>query len=372
LNALHPALTFDAAAEIYRTIRTISSTPGAVTARYVSKNTEKGYVGQLKSLSLFFGETKLEDIDWCSMRKYQEARVAGAAPFVRYRRPQDAKPRVLKDGTMLPPKGKTPCPAKPQQVNQEMQLLKRLKKLAGCWSNEDQNWFRHLQKEETDAQRALTPEEQCLWLEMCRAKQRWALILWYCLVAFHTTASTNELRGLRLGDVHLEQEFIVIPWASAKNKYRKRTISIDDPEALWALQRLVERAHELGSVEPLHYLFPAWDPRKNAYIPEQPMSGSGLKKKWEELRAATGLTWFRPYDTRHTGATRMAEDGTPVDIIMARMGHVTEEMRQHYTHISIAAQRRWMRSRPDRGYRFQPQPVRPSDANRMMSWGGRG
>lgn len=93
-------------------------------------------------------------------------------------------------------------------------------------TTEDQNWFKHLQKTESDAQRALTPEEQALWVDMCRAKQRWNLILWYSLLAFHTTASTNELRGLRLGDISIPQELITIPWGSAKNRYRRRTISL--------------------------------------------------------------------------------------------------------------------------------------------------
>jgi integrase len=347
--------------------------PGAVTARYVKRNTEKAFDNQVKSVGLFFGGRRLEEIDWCSMREYQKARIAGVEPFVRYRRPQDAKSRTLKDGTIVPAKGKESCRAKPQQVNQEMQLLKRLKKFAGCWTAEDQRWFKYLQEEESDAERALTPEQQTLWLEMSRAKERWSVIFWYCLVAFHTTASTNELRGLRLGDVRRKQEVIVIPWPCAKNKGRKRTITIDDPDADWGLKLLLERAAELGATEPQHYLFPAWDPRANRYLPEQPMSNSGLKRKWEELQEATGLENFRAYDTRHTGITRMAENGVPIDVIMSRAGHLSDVMRQHYTHISQAAQRRWMRDASHRGYwqqrppemGFAPRPARAMDEAAM-------
>ncbi len=334
----------------------MDSLPGALTARYVRRNTEKAYKNQAKSVSLEFGSTRLVDIDHVSMREYQRKRVAGDPPFHRFRRPQDAKPRPQKDGTVLPPLGKTPCPAKPQQVNQEMQLLKRLKAFAGCWTPKDQKMFRYLQEEESDVPRALTPEEQSTWLDMCRTQERWNLILWWSLVGFHTTMSTNEERGLRLGDVRLQQELIAVPWPCAKNRARKRTITVDDADAMWALESLVERAHALGSSEPQHYLFPAWDPRTNSYVPTAPMSGSGLKKKWQEVRDATGLLDFRPYDTRHTGITRGAEEGLPIDIIMRRAGHLSEEMRQHYTQISEAAQRRWMRGGPDRGYRRPPQP----------------
>lgn len=336
--------------------------PGSLTARYIRVNTETAFRNQVKSVSLFFGDTKLEDIFWGNMKDYQRARIAGDAPwFHRHRRPQDAKPRLLKDGTVLPPKGRISCPAKPQQVNQEMQLLKRIMTFAGCWRADDKKYFKYLQEEESDVARALTPDEQHAWLDMCRAQERWSLILWWCLVAFHTTMSTNELRGLRLGDVRLQQELIVVPWPCAKNKARKRTITIEDPDAVWALQCLLERAKDMGSIEPRHYLFPAWDPRKNVYIVERPMSGSGLKKKWQEVREATGLLKFRAYDTRHTGITRSAEDGLPVDVIMRRAGHLSDEMRDHYTQISDAAQRRWMRGGPDRGYRRPPQSSRPGD-----------
>jgi hypothetical protein len=64
------------------------------------------------------------------------------------------------------------------------------------------------------------------------------------------------------------------------------------------------------------------------------MSNSGLKKLWQEVREATGLLQFRPYDTRHTAITRYAESGTPVAVIMALAGHISPRMNQHYTHIS--------------------------------------
>lgn len=73
------------------------------------------------------------------------------------------------------------------------------------------------------------------------------------------------------------------------------------------------------------------------------MTSSGLKKLWNELRSVTGLTWFRPYDTRHTAITRMAERGMPIALIMARAGHVSARMSEHYTHISLSAQRKWER-----------------------------
>ena len=94
-----------------------------------------------------------------------------------------------------------------------------------------------------------------------------------------------------------------------------------------------------------------------------------LKKLWQEVRNASGIAWFRPYDTRHTGATRMAESGVPPEIIMRRLGHASDRMRQHYTHIFEQAQRMWPRGshtsepsvarRENAPPRFAPQSERP-------------
>jgi integrase len=335
-------LSFTRAAEIFMQLRSVAATPGAISARYVRKNTEKGYKRHKESLELFFVGMTLGEIRWFHMRAYQQARVAGAPPFVRYRRPQDAKPQIKRGIIIAPAKGKTPCPAKPQQVNQELAFLKRLKLLAGCWTDEDDKYFEHLQEDESEIPRALTPDEQARWLDISRCQERWNLVHWYSILAFHTCASTNELRALRLGDINIFQRLISVPWPGAKNKYRHRDIAIESADALWALERLIARARDLGATDPQHYLFP-FRTCRGEWKPERPASGSFLKKTWEEVRAASGLTWFRPYDTRHTAATRLAEDGKPIDIILARMGHVDDRMRRHYTHISVQAQRRWLR-----------------------------
>lgn len=340
LDALTSDLEFDRAAAAYMAMRSIAAAPGAISARYVRRNTEKGYRRHARSLSLFFSGLTLGAIEWHHMRAYQEARSAGAPPFIRRRRPHEEP---------------GPCPVKPQQINQELAFLKRLKRLALCWTPADDRYYRELQEEESDAQRALTPEEQALWLDMARSRERWSLIYWYSLVAFGTTMSTNELRQLRLCDVNLPHRLVEVPWAAAKNRYRRRTIPVEDGEVLWALEELLARAHELGARQPHDYLFPFRDPRANCYVPSRHMSESGIKRLWEEVRHATGLTWFRPYDTRHTGATRLAEQGVPVDVMMARMGHVSERMRTHYVHIAQSVQRQWLRGGsgtgdPGRGY----------------------
>lgn len=337
LRALTPDLAFESAAQIFIQLRTLETAPG-LGARYARRNTIKAYERQKKSLELFFGGMPLREIHWWNLRAYQEARLAGKDPFVRYRRPQDAKPG--KDGR--PPKGMSPCPAKPGQVNHEVGFLKRLKALAGCWSAEDDKYYCPLQRDQNEVQRSLTPEEQSLWIDACRARDRWNVILWYSVVAFDTCASVGELRQLRLPDVNLRHQLLNVPWPASKNRFRHREIVLESADTLWALEQLLRRAWEMGARDPQHYLFPFRN-RRGESDPTKAASESFLKKLWQEVRDASGLKWFRSADTRHTGATRLAEAGVDVRIIMRRMGHCSPRMQEHYTHICEQAQRRWLR-----------------------------
>lgn len=46
------------AAERYMSLRSVASTPGAVSARYIRHNTEKDYASKLRSVQLFFGSMR--------------------------------------------------------------------------------------------------------------------------------------------------------------------------------------------------------------------------------------------------------------------------------------------------------------------------
>ena len=236
-------LTFTDAAARYMRLRSVQQSAGPLSGRYIRPKTEQDYAGKLRSVALFFGDVRLRDIHWYNMRAYQEARIVGEAPFIRKRQPHRKEPQR--------------CPAKPKQINQEMALLKQLKVRASCWTTDDEAYFEYLQETESDdVQRALTPEEQHLWLATCRSNARWNTVLWWSLLSFHCCTGTNELRGLRIADVDLPGAVIRVPWSAAKNPHRRRIIPIEDPDALWALECLLDRARDLGAAAPSHYLFP--------------------------------------------------------------------------------------------------------------------
>ena len=167
----------------------------------------KSYRRHAKTLALFFECTPLNKITINHVRDYQEARVQGGAPFIRRRRPHEAP---------------APCPCKPQQVNQELGFLRCVMQRAGCKMDSLQ-FYEELREPETDIPRALSPEEHRLWLDVSRQKERWFLIHWYSVLAFETTMSTNELRGLRIGDIDLHHRIVSVPWAASKNKHRHRS-----------------------------------------------------------------------------------------------------------------------------------------------------
>ena len=102
----------------------------------------------------------------------------------------------------------------------------------------------------------------------------------------------------------------------------------------------MHRAMNLAGGMPHHYLFPYGRNGGHSYDPSRPMSDSGLKKLWHEVRTEAGMPWLRPYDLRHTAITRLAEDGTSISTIMSLAGHISRKMQQHYTTISMSAKRK--------------------------------
>ena len=305
--------------------------------------TSDSYQQYVRALKLFFADMTLRDIRLDHLTAYQKARFAGAEPFIRYRRPQDAKARQVGD-TIIPAKGVTPCPAKPKKVNQELGTLIRILKRTGLWTEQHSDLYQQLPEDIAEIPRALAPEEQHRWLEAAMSHPRWQVVFWYSLLAFDTCMSTNEIRSLRLQDINLPLRTVTVPVAGSKNKYRHRTILMGDQSAFSALECLIQRANKLGSCRPDHYLFPwrlsagTWDDtrttRLGVYDPTKSMGESGIKKAWEEVRQATGLTWFRQYDCRHTAITRLAEAGVALPFIMKRAGHVSKQMTEHYTHLA--------------------------------------
>jgi integrase len=344
---LDPELSFADAAQLWLDARTLPG--GASRARYVSPRTLQDDGDYIAALQRFFSCLRLSEIHVGHLRQYQEMRSRGelgvpeetvvARCAKQYRLTveelrSDAERWAVAQARVQAARR----PVGPVKINQELGLLCRILKRAQLWTPELEDCYQPLRIDPPDVPRALSPEEQQRFLEVAASREEWRLVYWYALLAFETTASNCEMRSLRLGDLNLFQQVLMVRSAGAKNRFRVRTIPLSE-NALWAAHRLHERALALGSASPEDCLFPFGE-RRNHYNPRKPMTNSGIKTEWGQVRRAACLRWFRIHDLRHTAITRMAEAGVPIAIIMSLAGHISPRMSQHYTQISEAAKRK--------------------------------
>jgi integrase len=65
----------------------------------------------------------------------------------------------------------------------------------------------------------------------------------------------------------------------------------------------------------------------------QPMKKSTLESRWDRIRDAAGLTDFRWHDLRHSCASFLAQNGSTLLEIGARLGHKSPSMTMRYAHL---------------------------------------
>jgi integrase len=321
-------------------------------ARFVSDRSLDDFTEYHRALGRFFGELVLKEIHLGHLRQYQEDRstgLLGPTPqelFPRFARVLAKKMGVAVEALQENAEMKAIVDAQiaaypqrevnPNKVNQELGMLIRIMKVAGVWTPHMDESYEPLQHVESDIPQALTPDEQDWFLR--KAREISEFVYCYAVLGIHATLSTKEERSLRIGDVNPDSGIVMVRNEAAKNKYRIRTIPLT-AEAVWAVQRLIDRANSLGSTSPQHYLMP-FRVVRGQFDPNQPMTVSGIKYQWNEIRRAACLPWFTPYDLRHTGCTRYAEDGISIHVLLSMAGHMSRKMQQHYIHISEAAKRK--------------------------------
>lgn len=319
---LNASMSFSEAFEVWIAQRVIHESGPWAKARYISQRTERDLRQYARAAARFFQTLQLGEIHAGHLRAYQTARALNLLRIDG----ADVQPWEQRAGANL--------------IRKEVGTVVRVMKAAGVWTQQLGECYERVQPVENDVPRAMTPDEQHRWMHVAASRPEWQLIYQWSIMALQTTAATNELRALRLGDIFLENGTLQIRNEGAKNKFRVRTIPFQSPEIVWALGGLIDRAKRLGANGPHCYLFPLHI-TADRYDPLQPMTVWGIRKPWEAVREAAGLAWLRPYDLRHTAITRLAEAGAPAAVIMSYAGHVSMRMLQHYTAISMQAKRRW-------------------------------
>jgi integrase len=229
-------------------------------------------------------------------------------------------------------------------VNNELLVLTAVLKNARLWSALREN-YEALPVLKRGPGQALTPEQTTKLIETAKTNDHWFVALCATVLAYATGCRSGEIKKLQLGDLVLDgnQPYIRLRAENTKGR-RSRDPALNDL-GLWAVNHLVTRARLLGASEPQHHLLPA-DLSKHTKKSDPLYGGIGFDptrhrtswdSAWEALKQAAGLPGFRFHDLRHTHITHAIEEGVPIEVAMAQVGHVTPEMTRYYTHLGSNA-----------------------------------
>lgn len=229
-------------------------------------------------------------------------------------------------------------------VNNEMLVLTAVLKNARLWAALDEN-YEPLPVLKRGPGQALTPEQTAKLIETAKTNDHWFVALCATVLAYATGCRSGEIKKLQLGDLALDggQPYIRLRAENTKGR-RSRDPALNDL-GLWAVNHLVARAQLMGASEPRHHLLPA-DLSKHTKKSDPLYGGIGFdptrhqtswNSAWETLKKEAGLPGFRFHDLRHTHITHAIEEGVPIEVVMAQVGHVSPEMTRHYTHLGSNA-----------------------------------
>jgi integrase len=226
-------------------------------------------------------------------------------------------------------------------VNHETNLIAQVLKYCDLWEFIGKH-FRQLPPAEWRPPKVLTHDEEERFFRVAASNPDWSVAYWTVSLTNNTSAAGSELRTLQLKHIFIEGEWqhnpkIHIPDRTAKNQFRARVIPLNEV-ALHKLNRILERARSHGLNHPEHYLFPKRIAR-NRYDVTQPASRSFIRKAFKEMREATGFPWLQPRNFRNQVITKLFENGTPDETIMAIAGHQSINMSRYYSQIRMDAKK---------------------------------
>jgi len=299
--------TFPEAAKVWQSVRRNSNS--------LRERTHESVDDYVSALTRFFKRTTMSSITPGMLKSYQMARKANAI--------------IVNDKVQRPWKR----PAGHSRINHEINLLEQMLKACNEWEKV-KPYYSRLKEENWSPRQILSEkEEEQLFRKVAGYPEA---ELAYCVAAItnNTTASGIELRGLKLENIFLRQQGeiseIYIPPEACKNDSRPRKIALNEV-ARWAVGKVYKRAIKLGSTKPEHYLFP-FRIKRCKYDPERQATRWFLRCSWNHLREISGFTDLRPHDLRHHAITRMLENGVDGDLVNAISGHVSQRMREFYSH----------------------------------------
>jgi integrase len=305
---------------------------------YISEKTRYEYELNIKTLSSFFGELRLQEIDGDLVRAYQRMRQQKCGAF---------------------------------SINHECGVLCQIRKRIGMPLAD----YQPLPLPKAERGRALSHEERERLFRIAKENPHWEAAYLFAVISVNTSAGPKETYTLRLKDVDLERGTIRIQPHGAKNIHRVRTIPLND-EALRAAARAVDRANELGSNLPEHYLFPfrirGGNIHQALYDPNRHQTS--FKTAWLALRECAQLPGFRMYDLRHHAITSLLENpNISEEVVEDIAGHVSRRMKKRYSHIRMEYKRAAVEAilakkpvKSEKSTKLAPQPQEVAELAAML------
>lgn len=268
---------------------------------HISPRTFLDYHNYIKTLSAFFREMLIPEIDGDQLRMYQRARRQKAGPGL---------------------------------INKELGLILQIRKRIGKPIEDYQPM--QMPKDYESPGRALTPSEEVALERTCKTfakHETWDVAALCLLLAMRTGMTRCEILSLKLKDITIgEPSVLQIPRRGAKRVSRERPIVlIGDSE--FAVIKLIERCKaKCGGFLPDHFLVPSMN-RDHSYGPERP--ARNYRGGVEHILAVAEIT-CRPNDMRHHAMSK-ALSNPLVSMPMARQqfGHVDNKMQGRYYHGSL-------------------------------------
>lgn len=271
---------------------------------YLSPKTHHEYRLNINTLSAFFGELRLSEVDGDLVRAYQRMRQAKCGAFA---------------------------------INHECGLLCQIRKRIGL-PLED---YQPLPLPKEQRGRALRDEERARLLRVAESNPNWQAAYLFAVISVNTSAGPKETATLRLKDIDLDRGIIRIQPHGAKNVHRIRTIPMNE-ESENAVRQAIERAHGLGSLEPEHYLFPYRRNREGMgnMVFDPARHQTSFKAAWLKMIAQAKLPGLRMYDLRHHAITALLENpDISEETVEDIAGHVSRRMKKRYSHIRMEYRR---------------------------------
>jgi integrase len=209
----------------------------------------------------------------------------------------------------------------------EMSAIGRLLKRARRWHHVAAD-IKPLKQGPSTIGRALAPEQKNKLLEVVRSKPEWLAVRCAIELALYTTMRGGELKHLRWRNVDFKNRVINV--GRSKTAAGLRTIPLSKT-AFQALSDLWDRARELGSTEPDHYVFPKCE--NGQFDATKPQKS--WRTSFRKITSLAGLKGLRFHDLRHHAITELAETGATDYTILSIAGHVSRRMLDHYCHVRL-------------------------------------